>query len=443
VRLCVIRGHASHALITTISTKMIKLIIMTALLSVKAKPIDPVYPMPTWNLPSLSTKGLAEKPYFSHRHMTWEASLNNHDEAGKVQDQVHWFRWTEEQSLPNDAWTNGSLIRAPGSRDAQVGVLVTPPRHGKESVVPALAMAFSSNASNVEGSTWNHDGIHAVLFHKLVEFEDADNNGVYNPDSDTIVSAVHLTDNWKSLKLDSSSKDGDSGIGKKHPPHFVQVKSESVSGMMKMRILLTDTLGIEDSENVLISPRSLHFDVVIRDYKYKSKTSKLAVQIVYAGASPRENVTLGVVVGQKSTDTIQTSITGDARGYLRYLPMSQVVTPGNPNKTQEDASLSMDIKGLIPIASSDFKKYLGSSPLASFLENGAMSTCYLSINAVNPSYATLAGSFGMGIEEATLVPDVKGGHGVRNFFLALTPFAVGGILGWVYERSSRRRDAWE
>ncbi|KAI9028739.1 hypothetical protein DFJ74DRAFT_500019 [Hyaloraphidium curvatum] len=186
-------------------------------------------------------------------------------------------------------------------RDLIAGALVLPHRRSEKrfnkTEIPGALLAFFKDHTNYTrpahhwlGDMGDFNGGAVLLFDSVIEFIDTDKSGGYTPGKDKVVSAIQL----------GSEIFEDVDVLKGNGSTIVQMSASTLDEegdprTVGIRVLIGDEVGIEESEGVVLSPRSVHVDIKVVDYPFSvDPETKLAIRVLFGGLAVHHNLSLSL-----------------------------------------------------------------------------------------------------------------------------------------------------
>ncbi len=132
----------------------------------------------------------------------------------------------------------------------------------------------------------NGTAVYIVIFHKIIEFEDVNNDGVFDP-QDTILAEAELTahDVWNIYAETLSGPEGSTEI-RITMKGIVDVIPKMGPGIDKANVTFVNHIYDRDIEvdgYPIAGNRELKIDIIISNWPWHSDTAKLCLEIVFSG----------------------------------------------------------------------------------------------------------------------------------------------------------------
>jgi len=132
----------------------------------------------------------------------------------------------------------------------------------------------------------NGAAVYIVIFHKIVEFEDRNNDGIFDP-QDTILAEAELTahDVWNIYAETLSGPNGSTEI-RIIMKGLIDVIPKMGPGVGKANVTFVNHIYDRDVEidgYTVAGNRELKIEIIISDWLWHSDTAKLCLEVIFAG----------------------------------------------------------------------------------------------------------------------------------------------------------------
>ncbi|MCK4381110.1 MAG: hypothetical protein KAW51_08240 [Candidatus Lokiarchaeota archaeon] len=108
-----------------------------------------------------------------------------------------------------------------------------------------------------------------ILFHEIIEYNDTNKNGMYNPDIDHRIKTLPLND-FKPVFYETSDISGDTSL------HYFKI--QTVNNIFTACIYFVEEFVV--IEKSLITPTQAKIDIAISNYEFESESSQLALYTI-------------------------------------------------------------------------------------------------------------------------------------------------------------------
>jgi len=123
--------------------------------------------------------------------------------------------------------------------------------------------------SEYESSEDNHDYEieYAVIFSKIIEYNDSNGNNMYDPEQDQKLKEIHLN-SWKSMGFSNYTHDGS---------NYYMLSYRTTNNIFRVKFYFVEEF--EKTNNSLITPNEAKFDIMINYFNYSNPFSKLSLKV--------------------------------------------------------------------------------------------------------------------------------------------------------------------
>lgn len=247
---------------------------------------------------------------------------------------------------------------------------------------PALDAAFYASSDNNASPA---DFAYRLTFWQLVEFTDANNNGVLD-DGEAISSSVPLQGGWSTIQISNKTSSANASLTYLEGQTSSVITTSNNSTFNASLVFRVSNLQINNTFALTYEPNSAEYEFSIQGYQPVNQANKLALLQVLSNvptiptATDINSTTPADVVAQiKTNETYGLSIGGYSEGRLEYSNQTNFVnvTFGNYSSQASQQVLS------------------SLTPLDNWIWNGASpnetSVLAVTLSALNNGSATVAG----------------------------------------------------
>jgi hypothetical protein len=247
---------------------------------------------------------------------------------------------------------------------------------------PALDSAFYASSDNNASPA---DFAYRLTFWQLVEFTDANNNGVLD-DGEAISSLVPLQGGWSTIQISNKTSSANASLTYLEGQTTSVITTSNNSTFNASLVFRVSNLQINNTFALTYEPNSAEYEFSIHGYQPVNQANKLALLQVLSNvptlptATDINSTTPADVITQiKTNETYGLSIGGYSEGRLEYSNQTNFVNVTFGNYSTQ---ASQQVQGSL-------------TPLDNWIWNGASpngtSVLAVTLSALNNGSATVAG----------------------------------------------------